>query len=72
MILITLLGTSAVPGDELLVSSFQPAAIQRFDAPSGAFEQTLGFGSPLAGKLGATIGPDGLLLRRLLVERLGR
>ncbi|MEM6571225.1 MAG: hypothetical protein AAF957_22635 [Planctomycetota bacterium] len=49
------------PGDELVAASFDPPALQVFDVPTGALERTLGFGSPLAGTLGATIGPDGLL-----------
>ncbi len=45
--------------DQLLVSSFQPAAVRSFDAATGALSTTLGPGSPLAGALGSTIGPDG-------------
>lgn len=55
---LTLLVSATLGGDELLVSSFQPANVQRYDAPSGTFELVYG-ASPLAGVLGTAIGPDG-------------
>lgn len=58
--ILALLLSAPVSGDELLVSSFQPANVQRFDAPSGAFELVYG-ASPLTGVLGTAIGPDSLV-----------
>ncbi len=51
----------ACPQDQLLVSSFTPAAVQAFDPDTGVHTGTLGTGSPLTGTLGSAIGPDGLL-----------
>jgi outer membrane protein assembly factor BamB len=45
--------------DELVVASFQPAALQRFQLPTGKFETDYG-ASPLTGTLGFDFGPDGM------------
>lgn len=59
--MITIALLLACPHDQLLVSSFTPAAVQAFDPESGAHTGTIGAGSPLTGTLGSAIGPDGLL-----------
>ncbi len=51
---------AACAPDELHVSSFQPAAVQRFSLPSGAAEVDYA-PSPLTGTLGMDFGPDGMV-----------
>jgi len=58
--ILSLLLVSPSLADELLVSSFQPASFLRFDALTGVLERTYG-PSPLAGTLGADVGPDGMV-----------
>lgn len=51
--------SSLASADELVVSSFQPAAVQRYEASTAVYELSYA-ASTLVGTLGVTMGPDGM------------